>query len=105
MDEFGSGMTEILKNMTGSGENVLATNERQRRLLSECINHLQTFLGIPHPTPFDKDDSTRDIVMGAEELKYAANALGKISGKVDPEEVLGIQPLISHFNKSRSNIR
>jgi tRNA U34 5-carboxymethylaminomethyl modifying GTPase MnmE/TrmE len=30
--------------------------------------------------------------MGAEELKYAANALGKISGKVDPEEVLGTNP-------------
>jgi hypothetical protein len=28
--------------------------------------------------------------MGAEELKYAANALGKISGHVDPDEVLGI---------------
>jgi tRNA U34 5-carboxymethylaminomethyl modifying GTPase MnmE/TrmE len=27
--------------------------------------------------------------MGAEELRYAANALGKISGKVDPEEILG----------------
>ena len=27
--------------------------------------------------------------MGAEELRYAADALGKISGKVDPEEVLG----------------
>lgn len=27
--------------------------------------------------------------MGAEELKYAANALGKISGHIDPEEVLG----------------
>ena len=29
--------------------------------------------------------------MGAEELKYAANALGKISGRVDPEEVLGAE--------------
>lgn len=28
-------------------------------------------------------------------MKYAANALGKISGKVDPEEVLGFK--ISHF--------
>lgn len=43
--EFGSGMTKILENMTGSGENVLATNERQRRLLSECVSHLQAFLG------------------------------------------------------------
>jgi tRNA U34 5-carboxymethylaminomethyl modifying GTPase MnmE/TrmE len=30
--------------------------------------------------------------MGAEELKYAAHALGKISGKVDPEEILGLHP-------------
>ena len=43
--EFGSGMAKILENMTGSKENVLATNERQRRLLSECISHLQAFLG------------------------------------------------------------
>jgi tRNA U34 5-carboxymethylaminomethyl modifying GTPase MnmE/TrmE len=33
-------------------------------------------------------------------LKYAANALGKISGRVDPEEVLGF--CISKF--LRSNI-
>ena len=45
IDEFGSGMTKLLQNMTGSRENILATNERQRRLLSECISHLQAFLG------------------------------------------------------------
>jgi tRNA modification GTPase len=44
IDEFGSGMTKLLQNMTGSRENILATNERQRRLLSECISHLQAFL-------------------------------------------------------------
>jgi tRNA U34 5-carboxymethylaminomethyl modifying GTPase MnmE/TrmE len=43
--KFGSGMAKILENMTGSRENVLATNERQRRLLTECISHLQAFLG------------------------------------------------------------
>jgi tRNA modification GTPase len=43
--EFGYGMTKILENMTGSRENVLATNERQRRLLSECLSHLLAFLG------------------------------------------------------------
>ena len=43
--DFGSGMAKVLENMTGSRENVLATNERQRRLLSECISHLQAFLG------------------------------------------------------------
>jgi len=35
--------------------------------------------------------------MGAEELKYAATALGKISGRVDPEEVLGSTSLIFLF--------
>ena len=45
IDEIGFGMTKILQNMTGSRENILATNERQRRLLSECISHLQAFLG------------------------------------------------------------
>jgi tRNA U34 5-carboxymethylaminomethyl modifying GTPase MnmE/TrmE len=45
INEFGSGMARILGNMTGSRENVLATNERQRRLLAECISHLQAFLG------------------------------------------------------------
>lgn len=40
--------------------------------------------------------------MGAEELKYAAYALGKISGKVDPEEILGLHPVNTNI---RSNIR
>jgi tRNA modification GTPase len=92
--EFGHGMAKILQTLTGSKDNVLATNERQRRLLSECIINLQTFLMDPR----------RDIVMGAEELKYAANALGRISGKVDPEEVLGIPP--KHYTHNhRSYIR
>jgi len=47
IDELGSGMAKLLQNMTGSRENVLATNERQRRLLSECISHLHAFLGFP----------------------------------------------------------
>jgi tRNA modification GTPase len=47
IEEFGSGMAKILQNMTGSRENILATNERQRRLLSECISHLEAFLGTP----------------------------------------------------------
>jgi tRNA U34 5-carboxymethylaminomethyl modifying GTPase MnmE/TrmE len=42
---------------------------------------------------YDVDDYSDDIVLGAEELKYAADALGKISGRVDPEEILGLQTL------------
>ena len=45
MKELGDGMTKLLQSMTGAAENVLATNERQRRLLSECITYLKSFLG------------------------------------------------------------
>lgn len=31
-----------------------------------------------------------DIVLGAEELRYAAQAVGKISGLVDTEDVLDV---------------
>jgi tRNA modification GTPase len=44
-EDFGNGMSRILKSMTGSVENVLATNERQRKLLQETIDHLKNFLG------------------------------------------------------------
>jgi tRNA modification GTPase len=82
IEMFGQGMSKLLQSMTLSQENILATNERQRTLLNECLEGLHSFMRIP----------SNDIVMGAEELKYAANALGKISGKVDPEEVLGPSP-------------
>ena len=40
-----SGISGILSTMTGARENVLATNERQRTLLTESRTHLQSFLG------------------------------------------------------------
>ena len=90
LEKFSIGMTTILQNKTGSNENILATNERQRNLLAECISYLHRFSGSPTLDESDLDDPRRDIVKGAEELKYAANALGKISGRVDPEDILGI---------------
>src|SRR5579859_6736473 len=87
IESLGKGMSKLLQSMTLSQENILATNERQRTLLRECLLNLHTFLRIP----------SADIVMGAEELRYAANALGKISGKVDPAEVLGPRPLPPAF--------
>jgi len=32
--------------------------------------------------------AARDIVLGAEELRYAAQAVGKISGTIDTEDIL-----------------
>ena len=38
---------------------------------------------LTHPFPADED-----LVMGAEELRYAAQAIGKISGHIDVEDIL-----------------
>lgn len=36
------------------------------------------------------DLGVEDVVLGAEELRYAAQAVGKISGLVDVEDVLDV---------------
>ena len=46
IDKFGDGIAKLLQHVTGSVENVLVTNERQRQLLSECIQYLKTFIGL-----------------------------------------------------------
>lgn len=35
------------------------------------------------------EDRKRDIVIAAEELRYASDLLGRITGKIDVEEILG----------------
>ncbi|GAA5828997.1 hypothetical protein JCM11251_004092 [Rhodosporidiobolus azoricus] len=62
-------------------ETPIVTHERHRRHLQECLSSLTTFL--------DMDPSDPDIVDAGEELRYAVLALGKITGAVDVEEVLG----------------
>ncbi|GAA5885049.1 hypothetical protein JCM6882_007209 [Rhodosporidiobolus microsporus] len=62
-------------------ETPIVTHERHRRLLEECLASLDAFLAMD---PLDPD-----IVDAGEELRYAVLALGKITGAVDVEEVLG----------------
>jgi tRNA modification GTPase len=57
----------------------LVTRERQRHALSEALQHLEAILSAP-PKP-------EELI--AEELRLAARALGRVTGRVDVEEVLG----------------
>ncbi len=41
-------------------------------------------------TPADKCRTEDDIVVCAEELRYAAKAIGKITGAIDVEEILDV---------------
>ncbi|KAG5219924.1 Calcineurin [Salix suchowensis] len=58
----------------------LITHTRQRVHLESAARFIETFLSTP----------PEDVVLAAEELRYAAQAVGKISGLIDVEDVLDV---------------
>jgi len=59
----------------------LITHARHRAHLESALGFLEAFLDTR---------GVEDVVLGAEELRYAAQAIGKISGLVDVEDVLDV---------------
>ncbi|KAH9180038.1 tRNA modification GTPase TrmE [Lactarius sanguifluus] len=88
-DEFLAGLAKelqdrynILQDAEGEDENAsLITHARHRAHLETALGFLDAFLDTRAP---------EDVVLGAEELRYAAQAVGKISGLVDVEDVLDV---------------
>ncbi|TKX24410.1 tRNA modification GTPase [Elsinoe australis] len=73
----------------------LGATERQRLLLEECSNHLDSFLQVSRHGDKDGLDDGQDVdfVLAAEHLRAAAGCLARITGKGeagDVEEVLGV---------------
>ena len=76
-------ITEIknrLKNQFHNSENILITRERHRYNLEQCVEHLENFEEKNNSEEFDK---------ASEDLRLGIRNLGKITGKVDVEEILG----------------
>ncbi|KAI4224195.1 MAG: hypothetical protein L6R36_004855 [Xanthoria steineri] len=76
-------------------ESSLGATERQRLLLEQCLNDIQRFLDQAHQHPIDEELETEsvDIVLAAESLRSAANALARMTGAgeaANVEEVLGV---------------
>ena len=65
----------------GSTEPTLVTRERHRRSLEETVAALDRALGEPAP-------GREDVL--AEELRLAARALGRLTGRVDVEDILDV---------------
>lgn len=63
-------------------QSALIYRERQRHLLGLCLQHLDAFLDLEPST------HPRCIELAAEELRQAAFALGRITGKIHIEEIL-----------------
>ncbi|MCJ1439796.1 MAG: mitochondrial splicing system protein [Stictis urceolatum] len=97
IDTFSS-LTEVSSlgdNIAGSWDDSLGASERQRLLLAQSVEHLDQFLACVNQSGNGSagQDSDIDIVVAAECLRAAAQALGKITGRGDGgdvEEVLGV---------------
>ncbi|THU78787.1 tRNA modification GTPase TrmE [Dendrothele bispora CBS 962.96] len=81
--EFLKGLSEVLQDRydlgdDNSSQTSLITHARHRTHLESASRFIDAFL----------EYSTQDVVLGAEELRYAAQAVGKISGLIDTEDVL-----------------
>ncbi|MCH8684110.1 tRNA uridine-5-carboxymethylaminomethyl(34) synthesis GTPase MnmE [Pedomonas mirosovicensis] len=81
----GAGLTELVAHLAdwaskalGGGESVLLTRERHRHALEACRAHLHAALTQP------------DLVLMAEDMRLAARALGRITGRVDVEDLLDV---------------
>lgn len=60
-------------------EGAIITRERHRRHVRQCVEHLEAFLF--NALPMD---------LAAEEIRLAMQELGKVTGRVDVEELLDI---------------
>ena len=74
-----SSIKHKIKNQFKGSENILITRERHRKNLEECLVNLKKFNSKKEAGDFDK---------AAEDLRLATRSLGKITGKVDVEDIL-----------------
>ncbi|KAK1599645.1 GTP-binding protein TrmE [Colletotrichum navitas] len=85
VDSF-AGMTSLPTDQ----QDLLGVTARQAQLLEQCRGFLDDFMAAAHP---EEEGEEPDIVLAAEHLRYAADCLAKITGRVesgDVEEVLGV---------------
>lgn len=76
----------------------LVINARHRAHLVSASQFLSAFLEdrerldcpLAPPTDPDLRIADNDIVLAAEELRYAARAVGRITGRIDVEDVLDV---------------
>lgn len=63
-----------------AGEDILISRKRQKALLEQTMGHLGQF----------EATTANDRVLAAEELRLAGECLGRLTGRIDPEELLDV---------------
>jgi tRNA modification GTPase len=80
-DVLVSGLAQYTERFFGSKESSLITRQRHRGLLTSCADALGRALA-------EGESGREDII--AEELRLAGQALGRLTGRVDVEDVLDV---------------
>jgi len=83
--EYGLGVLEqqignIISERVGSQDSALVSRMRYRDALNECLGYLDFVL----------DNHGLDIDLKAEQLRYASDCIGRITGRVDVEDLLDV---------------
>ncbi|KIY71835.1 tRNA modification GTPase TrmE [Cylindrobasidium torrendii FP15055 ss-10] len=79
--DFLAGFASVLQEKfdLNTREAPLITHARHRTHLRSALESLEAFL---------ENEEEEDVVLGAEELRYAAKAIGRVTGIIDVEELL-----------------
>lgn len=84
LDILLSKLTKQVEQSVGTHESPAITRTRHRELLKTCATGLEAFLQAA-----DQSLYAQNIELQAEDLRGAAYALGRITGRIDVEDVLG----------------
>lgn len=79
LEKWQQNLQKIMENIIGTNESSLISRQRHQNLLKECQKRL---------TSAQKINLNKNPELTAEELRTAATALGRISGRIDVEDVL-----------------
>jgi tRNA modification GTPase len=88
-----SKLTDSFESLTVIPDALYGVTERQRQLLQRCDEHLAQYLRETGGKDVDMRNMDFDVVVAAEELREAADALGRLTGRgeaSDVNEVLGV---------------
>ncbi|MBR6327683.1 MAG: tRNA uridine-5-carboxymethylaminomethyl(34) synthesis GTPase MnmE [Alphaproteobacteria bacterium] len=76
LPELLTAISDVIKETVGAHSGALMTRARYQEALKECLQNLEAF------------DFKKPIELGAEDIRLAARALGKITGRVEVDEIL-----------------
>ena len=86
LDSFLEALEKMIETRVGDIETPVITRERHRSAIEECVECLQRFMvGSENP-----DMTNARIELSAEDLRLAARTLGRITGRIDVEELLDV---------------